>query len=59
MGCLQLKEPQELDWGFQLHLLTLLQGVFFFILAEEDGAKQITFHVVNHSDVKGRKNYKP
>ena len=55
---LQLKELHDLGWGFHLHLLTLLKGVFFFFLDEEDEAKQITFHVVNHSEVKGRKNYK-
>lgn len=58
MGCLQWKEPHDLGWGLQLHLLTLLKGVFFFFHDEDEG-KQITFHVVNHSEVKGRKNYKP
>lgn len=33
--CLQLKEPHDLDWGFQLHLLTLLQWVFFIFLAKK------------------------
>lgn len=56
MWCLKVKEtgPHDVDWALQLHLLILLKGVFFSFVAG-DGGKQITFHVVSHSEVKGEK----
>lgn len=54
---LQLKETgsHDLDWALQLLLLILLKGVSFSFVAEGDEAKQMTFQVVSHSEVKGGK----